>query len=121
MAVPAFRLWSNVRGALALTVFGLLLAVASLLTLVVPGLAVRRGMIHRFARLGLMVLGLSPAVRGANHLPNESCIVVANHASYLDGVILKAVLPPRFTFVIKREAARLPLAGLLLKRIGAEF
>src|SRR4029453_17092836 len=54
-------------------------------------------------------------------LPAGSCVVVANHASYLDGVILKAVLPPRFTFVIKREAARLPVAGLLLRRIGAEF
>src|SRR4029453_8029336 len=54
-------------------------------------------------------------------LPVTSCVVVANHASYLDGVVLKAVLPPRFSFVIKREAAAFPVAGLLLRRIGSEF
>jgi 1-acyl-sn-glycerol-3-phosphate acyltransferase len=68
-----------------------------------------------------MVLGLKLAVRGEDHLPAGSCVVVANHASYLDGVVLKAVLPPRFSFVIKREAAALPVAGLLMRRIGSEF
>jgi 1-acyl-sn-glycerol-3-phosphate acyltransferase len=68
-----------------------------------------------------MVLGLRIRVSGMARLPATSCIVVANHASYLDGVVLKAVLPPRFSFVIKREAARYPLAGLLLRRIGSEF
>jgi 1-acyl-sn-glycerol-3-phosphate acyltransferase len=48
-------------------------------------------------------------------------VVAANHASYLDGIVLKAVLPPRFSFVIKREVASLPLLGLLTRRIGSEF
>ncbi len=39
------------------------------------------------------------------------CVVVCNHASYLDGVVLTAALPPRFGFVIKREMAGVPLAG----------
>jgi 1-acyl-sn-glycerol-3-phosphate acyltransferase len=47
--------------------------------------------------------------------------VVANHASYLDGIIMKAALPPRFSFVIKREAASMPVVGVVLKRIGSEF
>jgi 1-acyl-sn-glycerol-3-phosphate acyltransferase len=34
---------------------------------------------------------------------------------------MKAALPPRFSFVIKREAASMPVAGLLMKRIGSEF
>jgi len=118
---PESRLGSALYGFVALPVFGLLLAVATLLVLVVPGLAVRRWLVRKFARLGLAVLGLHVTVRGAHNLPPGSCVVVANHASYLDGVVLKAVLPPRFTFVIKREAARLPVAGLLLRRIGAEF
>jgi 1-acyl-sn-glycerol-3-phosphate acyltransferase len=106
---------------LALVVFGLLLVVASVLALIVPGLGLRRRLIHALARVGLMVLGLRISVRGADQLPHSSCIVVANHCSYLDGVVLKAVLPPRFSFVIKREAAAYPLAGLLLRRIGSEF
>ncbi len=121
MAMPGARLASILYGTAALAVFGVLLVAASLLTLLVPGLSLRRRLIRAFARLGLKVLGLRIVVRGADHLPDASCIVVANHASYLDGVILKAVLPPRFTFVIKREAAQLPLAGLIMRRIGAEF
>jgi 1-acyl-sn-glycerol-3-phosphate acyltransferase len=35
--------------------------------------------------------------------------------------LLKAILPTRFSFVIKKEMVRVPLAGLLLRRIGAEF
>ena len=47
--------------------------------------------------------------------------MVANHASYLDGVVMTAALPPRFGFVIKREMNEVPVAGLLLRRIGSEF
>ena len=57
----------------------------------------------------------------AQHLPAGPCVVVANHASYLDGVVLKAALPARFSFVIKKEVARVPLAGFVLRRIGSEF
>ena len=60
-------------------------------------------------------------VRGAENLPEGQCVVVANHASYLDGVVMAAALPPRFGFVIKREMNDVPMAGLLLRRIGSEF
>jgi len=121
MAIPGSRLWSTIYRSAALAAFGLLLVLASVLTLIVPGIGLRRGLIRVFARLGLMVLGLRIGVRGLDHLPDSSCIVVANHSSYLDGIVLKAVLPPRFSFVIKREAAAFPIAGLLLRRIGSEF
>ncbi len=48
-------------------------------------------------------------------------MVVANHASYIDGIIAVAALPPDFAFVIKREMVGVPLAGLLLRRLGSEF
>jgi 1-acyl-sn-glycerol-3-phosphate acyltransferase len=64
---------------------------------------------------------MAPRVTGIDRLPPGQCVVIANHASYLDGVIMKAVLPPRFAFVVKREADAFPLAGLLLRRIGTEF
>ena len=43
---------------------------------------------------------------GLERLPPGACIIVANHASYLDGPLLFAWLPPRFGFVIKKEASR---------------
>jgi 1-acyl-sn-glycerol-3-phosphate acyltransferase len=46
---------------------------------------------------------------------------VANHASYLDGLILQAFLPPRFSYVIKGELQNVPVVHYLLRRIGAKF
>jgi 1-acyl-sn-glycerol-3-phosphate acyltransferase len=89
--------------------------------LVVPGLERRRRIARAVARLFLRLAGMRLAVKGLDLLPDARCVLVANHASYLDGVVLTAALPPRFGFVIKREMAEVPLAGLLLQRIGAEF
>ena len=54
-------------------------------------------------------------------LPDSACVIVANHASLLDGVILQAALPPRFGFVIKNEMQKMPIGSLLLRRLGSEF
>jgi len=108
-------------GVCALAVFALLFVLATLLALVVPRLEWRRALTHRLARLALRVLGVRLQVHGLDRLPPDSCVVVANHSSYLDGVVMKAALPPRFSFVIKGEAASMPVAGFLLKRIGSEF
>lgn len=99
----------------------LLLALLSLpLLLVLPSLAARRRLIRGVARLALACIGLRLNCRGLKRLPLP-CIVVANHESYLDGVILAATLPPVFGFVIKREMLGVPGAGWLLTRIGAQF
>ena len=115
---PALR---ALYGVCALAIFLLLLVFASVAALVVPRLDWRRSLTHRLARVALAVLGLRVAVAGLENLPEGSCVVAANHSSYVDGVVLTAVLPPRFSFVIKREAADMPFVGLLLKRIGSEF
>jgi 1-acyl-sn-glycerol-3-phosphate acyltransferase len=46
---------------------------------------------------------------------------VANHASYLDGIILTAALPAGFTYLIKQQMARVPIAGFVLRRLGSAF
>ncbi len=108
-------------GVCALAVFSLLLVIATVLALIVPRLEWRRRITHRLAQLAVPVLGVRLVVEGLERLPPDSSVVVANHASYLDGVVMKAALPPRFSFVIKREAASMPVAGFLMKRIGSEF
>lgn len=108
-------------GICALAVFTLLFVLATVLALLVPRLDWRRRLTHLLARLGLPILGIRLVVDGLERLPEGSCVVVANHASYVDGIVMKAALPPRFSFVIKREAASMPVAGFLLKRIGSEF
>lgn len=86
-----------------------------------PGLKRRRALVRRAAQVFLRLAAARPCVVGLEHIPIGPCIVVANHASYLDGIILTAVLPPRFTFVIKREMTRVPLVHFLLRRIGSQF
>jgi len=108
-------------GLCALIVFGLLMVLATLLAVVLPTLALRRGVTRSIARLSLALFGLRVATSGMSNLPAGSCVVVANHSSYIDGVLLQALLPPRFSFVVKGEAASLPVIGFLLRRIGVEF
>ena len=115
------RVLTIAYGICALAAFALLFTFATLLALLVPRLEWRRRLTHWLARLALPVLGIRLAVDGLERLPEGSCVVVANHSSYLDGIVMKAALPPRFSFVIKREAASMPVAGFLLKRIGSEF
>lgn len=108
-------------GFYALAAFLVTGLIALMLVWLPLGIAARRQLAHlsarAFFRLALMPVRLS----GAQNLPAAACVVVANHASYLDGVVLKAALPARFSFVIKKEISRVPLAGLLLRRIGSEF
>jgi 1-acyl-sn-glycerol-3-phosphate acyltransferase len=101
--------------------FTLLALVTLVILMLLPRLEQRRSLVHGTARLGLRLAGLSVALQHAERLPAGPCVVVANHASYLDGVVMKALLPARFAFVIKREMNEVPLAGLLLRRIGSEF
>jgi 1-acyl-sn-glycerol-3-phosphate acyltransferase len=98
-----------------------LLSLAGILALVVPILPWRRACTRGLARLWLGLSGLMPRISGLDHLPTGPCVLIANHSSYLDGVLMKAALPPRFSFVIKREAAALPGLGFLLSRIGSQF
>jgi 1-acyl-sn-glycerol-3-phosphate acyltransferase len=98
-----------------------LVTVAALVALLLPTLPARRYSTRWIARLWLALAFVRLQVDGLEHLPSGSCVLVANHSSYLDGVVMKAALPPRFSFVIKREAASTPVLGLLLRRIGSEF
>ena len=84
-------------------------------------LAGRRRVAHCGARFFFLLAGATARVEGIGNLPDEPCVVVANHASYLDGIILKAVLPPKFTFLIKSGVTAVPVANFLLRRIGSAF
>lgn len=98
-----------------------LLALAAVCTALLPGVERRRAAARTASRALLKFAGLRLTVKSAERIPAGQCVIVANHASYLDGVVFTAVLPPRFGFVIKREMARVPLAGLLLRRLGSLF
>jgi 1-acyl-sn-glycerol-3-phosphate acyltransferase len=98
------------------------LAVSVLIvTLIVPGVRNRRAVARHSSRLFLKAIGIPLNVIGLDRLPASPCVIVANHSSYLDGLVVAAALPPDYAFVIKREMVRVPIANLLLKRLGSEF
>lgn len=108
-------------GAYCWLAFLILTLVSLAAMLLVPGLERRRGIARLTARSVFFAWGVRLRVVGTERLPSGRCVLVANHASYLDGLVLTAALPPRFAFVIKKEMDRVPLANLLLRRIGSEF
>jgi len=106
----------------ALAVFALLAPPTWLATALLPspGAAWRFGgaaarLLFRLCRIALRVEGLEHLPRGA------TCVLVANHASYLDGILLVAALPPHYAFVAKRELAEHFVSRVYLQRLGAEF
>jgi 1-acyl-sn-glycerol-3-phosphate acyltransferase len=115
------RLLRIVYGTYALGLLAVLVLVAVVLAFLLPPLSWRRATTRALARLWLALAGLRLRVSGLARLPAGSCVLVANHGSYLDGIVMKAALPPRFSFVVKREASSMPVLGLLLRRIGSEF
>ena len=114
---------------LALTFYGVYvwivfttLAIPVFIILILTPARLGRRIVARWsAKLLFLLIGTPIHLKGAQLLPTSTSIIVANHASYLDGIILTATLPPNFTFLIKQEMAVFPFVGLLLKRIGSEF
>jgi 1-acyl-sn-glycerol-3-phosphate acyltransferase len=99
----------------------LALGLTALAGMALPGLHRRRGVARAMSRTLLFFTGMPLVVKNLDRVPAGQCVVVANHASYLDGLVMTAALPPRFGFVIKREMESVPLAGALLRRLGSEF
>ena len=107
-------LWAWLSFTLA-CVFSLIVA------LIVPGLHRRQRLVTHAARMIFVLSGVKVSVRGIDNLPSDSCVVVANHASYIDGILLNGYLPARFGFVIKGEMRDIPVVHFLLRRSGSKF
>jgi 1-acyl-sn-glycerol-3-phosphate acyltransferase len=85
-------------------------------------LPARRRAAQRGARALFALWRTPPQVSGTlggAHAP--ACLIVTNHASYLDGLVLTAALAPSIAFVVKRELAASPLVGAVLRGLGAVF
>jgi len=93
----------------------------SLVLAVTPKLHWRRRIARRAARLFFGAIGSPVRVGGAAADAHYPCVVVANHASYLDGIILTAALPAGFTYLVKQEMSAVPIAGFILRRLGTAF
>jgi len=75
------------------------------------------------ARAFLKLCHLPLVVHGLEHIPaGGPFVMAANHASYLDGLILLAALPERgYSFAAKRELSQSLLPRVFLRAIGTDF
>jgi 1-acyl-sn-glycerol-3-phosphate acyltransferase len=108
-------------GLFAWLFFGLLVLFCFIALLIVPSAGMRQKLATWTARMAFVVPRADVKVRGIDHLPTAECVVVANHASYVDGPLLKGYLPWRFNFVIKGEFRKFPPAHFFLLRSGAKL
>jgi acyl carrier protein len=106
----------------AWALMALFLPVLALYAATAPGTPTWR-LAGRLARLFFRWTRIPFVVQGMENLPAAGPIVIAaNHASYLDGAVLLAVLEPRhYAFVAKRELADNAFTRTLVGGIGAQF
>lgn len=109
-------------GLRAQCLFWLLAPGVWLITLLLPSQALAWRFCHKAARLLLCLAGLRLKVQGLARLAGDTrYVLVSNHASYLDGLVLIAAMERPLSFVAKRELQRQWLAGPFLRRLGAAF
>jgi len=79
-------------------------------------------MLRVMARLAARMLNIPIHVSGLSHADSaQPAVLVANHASYVDGIALVAALPRPTRFVAKAEFLRGFISRVFLSRMGAEF
>src|SRR4249919_2911493 len=98
----------TIYGAYAWLTLLVIVVPTCLLLALAPRLLQRRLIAQQGARLFFRAIGSPVRVEGAAIETHYPCVVVANHSSYLDGIILTAALPAGFTYLIKRQMASVP-------------
>ena len=76
----------------------------------------------RWARAQLDAVHTRVHVTGAAHVqPGQPYVIVANHQSNFDPLVLFAHVPTGMTYVAKRELLKVPIFGAIIRRTGAVF
>ena len=112
---------SALRSAWSWVVFALVGLAAWTVVILLPTPRRRRQALRALARGGWMLAGVRIDVLGTALLPDRPCVVVANHSSYADALVLTGVLPDGFVFAAKDDLAGAPVLGWPLRRIGTAF
>ncbi len=111
----------TIYGLYAAAVLAAVIVPLCVLIIIGPTLALRRATGRAGVKLAMLLIGQPLRVKGLQHLPVGACVCVANHGSYIDGLVLTAALPARFTFLVQSGAANWPLVGPTIARMGVSF
>lgn len=104
-------------------VFGTIAPLAWAFTLACPGQHRRWRAMRVAVRSFFALTGLRVEVLGQENVPVDTPFVaVANHTSYLDGLVTLAALPRPAAFVVKADFARYRYTlALMMRRLGVIF
>jgi 1-acyl-sn-glycerol-3-phosphate acyltransferase len=74
---------------------------------------------RQFSRLLVFMAGARLTITGREHLGRkQSYVIVSNHRSNFDPIILWAALPVTFLWIMKIELIRIPVFGFMMKLLG---
>ncbi len=71
-----------------------------------------------WCRSGLRFLRISARVSGLEHVPSGGLVLVSNHQSLLDTLVLGSYLPGDYKWAVKSSLFRIPFLGWHLHRAG---
>jgi 1-acyl-sn-glycerol-3-phosphate acyltransferase len=89
--------------------------------MILPRLAWRWAAARLFARTAFRGMGVPLSIEGVENLPRRNAVLVFNHSSYVDALLVAAFVPGEPVFVAKKELAPQRLAGPFLRRLGTAF
>ena len=93
----------------------------SLAILVLPRLAWRWSALRWISRGTLAAMGVPVAIIGIERIRSGRAMLAFNHSSYMDALVMAAVLPGEPAVVAKKELSEQLIAGTLLRRLGIPF
>ncbi|MBU2713149.1 AMP-binding protein [Zooshikella harenae] len=105
--------WWGVLGVLSASTWGLIM--------ILPKRSWRHCVVHMASRLFFCVVGISLKVSETEAVSEKKAVLVANHSSYLDALVITAIIAGEITFVAKSELSGHVFAGPSLRRLGALF
>ena len=88
---------------------------------ILPKRKLRWRVLRAIGRTALRLMGIPVAISGIERLPQQGAIVIFNHSSYTDVLILTAVLPGEPAVVAKKELSGQLLIGQVLRRLGIPY
>jgi len=126
--VPRLRLSARYAGTAVYAswcwmVYFLLAPVVWFSVTLLPSIGSRWAVMRACTRMLAKATATPVQVTGLEHIPaaGQPCVLVANHASYLDSYTLVAELPRPVRFIAKAELAQQFAVRLPLQRIHTEF
>jgi len=89
--------------------------------MILPKLAWRWAAARFWARTAFRGMGVPLSSEGLENLPRRDAVLVFNHSSYIDVLLVAAFVPGEPVFVAKKELAAQSFAGPFLRRLGTVF